>query len=83
MAVEVEVAANVATVTLTEPAAWAGSYAVMDVSEFTKKNSAGTLPNETEVAPVKLVPLIVTSVPPSVLSPVTDRPVTVGDDALE
>jgi len=42
----------------------AGDVAVIDVAELTVKPVAETAPNVTAVAPVKLVPVIVTVVPP-------------------
>ena len=50
---------------LTVPAASAGSTAVMDVAEFTVKLVAAVVPNFTAVAPVKLVPVMVTDVCPA------------------
>jgi hypothetical protein len=38
------------------------------------------VPKETAVAPVKLVPVIVTSVPPAVVPEVGEIPVTVGGE---
>jgi hypothetical protein len=57
---------GVVTVTSTPPAACAGVTAEMDVEEITVTEVAAIPPNETAVAPVKLVPLIVTLVPPLV-----------------
>jgi hypothetical protein len=57
------VPAEVTTVTYTEPAP-AGEIAVILVAEFTVKLVAAVVPKLTEVAPVKLVPTIVTEVPP-------------------
>ena len=42
----------------------AGELAVMEVELFTLKVVAALLPNFTTLAPVKLVPLTVTEVPP-------------------
>ena len=42
----------------------AGDVAVIDVAELTVKLAAAVLPNFTAVAPVKLVPVMVTEVPP-------------------
>ena len=39
---------------------------MIDVDEFTVKSAAGTVPNITAVAAVKLLPVIVTLVPPKV-----------------
>ncbi len=49
-----------AVVTLTLPLAPLPTVAVICVAEFTVKSFASVLPNLTEVAPVKLVPLIIT-----------------------
>ena len=51
----------------TIPAVPAGEVATICVEELTVKVEAFKLPNETEVAPVKLVPVIVTLVPPAVV----------------
>ena len=55
----------------------AGEVAVIEVAELTVK-PAGTAPNLTAVAPVKLVPVIVTVVPPMIGPDVGDIAVTVG-----
>jgi hypothetical protein len=52
------------TVTSTVPADPAGAVAVICVAELTVKLVAGVDPKLTAVAPVKLVPEIVTEVPP-------------------
>jgi hypothetical protein len=49
------------------PAGCGGDVAVIDVPEFTVKLAAGTLPNITEVAPVKLLPVMLTLIPPAVV----------------
>ncbi len=54
------------TVTSTVPADSAGVIATIDVSELIVKNVAATLPNETLVAFVKLLPVIVIVAPPAV-----------------
>jgi hypothetical protein len=54
------------TVTSTVPAAPDGEVAVMLVALLTVKVVAAVAPNFTAVAPVKLVPVIVTDVPPVV-----------------
>jgi hypothetical protein len=69
---------GVVTVTSTVPADPAGAVAVIDVSEMTVNVVAGLFPKLTAVAPVKLVPVIVTIVPPAVDPLVGDRLVTVG-----
>ena len=48
-----------------EPEAHGGEVAVMEVSEFTVKDVAAVVPKSTAVAPVKLVPHIVTVEPPA------------------
>src|SRR5262249_39602633 len=72
----------VVTVMSTVPAGSAGEVAVILVDEFTVKLLAATLPKSTEVAPVKLVPLIVTDVPPPVVPDVGLIEVTVGTAVL-
>jgi hypothetical protein len=56
----------VATVTSTTPAEPAGATAVTWVALFTVNDVAATDPNRTDVAPVRLLPVIVTLVPPAV-----------------
>ena len=55
--------AGVVTVTSTVPAAWAGVVAVIWVAETTVKLVAAVAPKSTAVAPVKLVPVMVTDGP--------------------
>src|SRR5262245_57599970 len=62
-----EVPLGVVTVMWTVPADPAGASAVIWISETTVKLLAATPPNETAVAPRKLLPNSVTSVPPAVL----------------
>lgn len=64
--------------TFTVPADPAGAVAVIDVALLTVKLVAGVEPNNTAVAPVKLVPVIATEAPPAVESVAGLRPVTVG-----
>src|SRR5271165_720373 len=52
------------TETETAPREPAGVVAVIEVSELTVKLVAGLAPKSTAVAPVKPVPVIVTTVPP-------------------
>jgi hypothetical protein len=59
------VPSGVVTVIYTVPPAWGGAVTVMFVSEFTARLVAGVVPNLTAVAPVNLVPVIVTRVPPA------------------
>ncbi len=56
---------GVITVTLIAPGLSAGEVAVILVDEFTMKLVAAVLPNMTEVAPVRLVPVSVTEAPPA------------------
>ncbi len=56
---------GVVTFTNTDPAAWAGETAVIDVSLLTIKLAAGVPPKETAVVPVKPEPVMVTDVPPA------------------
>ena len=67
----------VVTVTSTVPLP-AGDVAVIDVAELTVKLVALTAPNFTAVVPVRLVPVIVTDVPPAVGTDVGEIDVTVG-----
>jgi hypothetical protein len=76
-----DVPAGVVTVTSTVPAGAGGAVAVICVEDTTVKLVAGKVPNETPVAPEKLLPLIVTSVPPPVLPDDGLIPVTAGRDA--
>jgi hypothetical protein len=62
--VSVEVPLGVVTVTLTVPVP-TGETAVIDVSLFTTTPVAALLPKATAVAPVRLVPVMVTEVPPA------------------
>ena len=62
---ELPVPPIVVTLTVTDPEP-AGLTAVIWVAEFTTKLAAAVLPNITAVAPVKLVPVMVTLVPPVV-----------------
>ena len=68
----------VVTVTSTTPLLPAGEVAVMDVAELTVKPVALFTPNLTAVAPVKLVPVMVTDVPPPAGPEVGEIAVTVG-----
>ena len=73
-----EVFAPTVTVTSTVAAPSAGEVAVMDPALLTVKLVAATVPNFTALAPVKLVPEMVTEVPPAVDPVVGLTPVTVG-----
>ena len=69
---------TVTTVACTVSAASAaGATAVMDESSFTV-NPAGVSPKVTAVTPMKFVPVIVTSVPPSTVPLSGLRPATAG-----
>jgi hypothetical protein len=49
----------------TGPDVAAGETAVIELAELTVKPAAGVAPKLTELAPFKLVPVIVTLVPPA------------------
>jgi hypothetical protein len=76
-----EVPAWVVTVISTVPVTSGGDVAVIEVPEFTVKLLAATPPKLTAVAPVKLVPVMVTLVPPAVVPVLGEIPVTVGTEA--
>lgn len=59
----------------------AGDVAVIVVAETTLKLLAAVAPNATAVAPVKLLPVIVTTVPPGALPEVGEIAVTAGGAA--
>ena len=61
-----EVPPAVVTVTSTGPEAPAGAVAVTSVADTAVTLVAATVPNVTPVAPVRLVPVMVTWVPPVV-----------------
>ena len=65
--VSVAVPPEVVTITFTAPAAWAGVVAVIVVALLTMKLAAAVPPKLTAVAPVRLVPVSVTEVPPELL----------------
>jgi hypothetical protein len=69
---------GVTTVTLTVPADPAGDVTVMDVADTTVRLAPGVLPKLAAVAPVKLVPVSVTAVPPAVVPNTGETAVTVG-----
>ena len=58
--------AGVVTVTFTRPPASGGATAVICVGELTVKLAAGIVPKSTIVAPLRLVPVMTTEVPPAV-----------------
>jgi hypothetical protein len=66
------------TLTSTVPAAWAGEVVVILVLETTVKEAAAVVPKFTDVAPVKLVPVMVTGVPPAIGPDVGETALTVG-----
>ena len=68
------------TKTSTEPEAPAGETAVILVDDTTVKLVAGTVPKSTLVAPLRLVPLMVTVVPPDVGPLVGEMEVTEGSE---
>lgn len=68
---------GVVTVTSTVPVP-AGEVAVMEVAELTVKPVAFVDPNLTALAAVRLVPVIVTDVPPAGRPPAGEIDVTVG-----
>ncbi len=69
---------EVVTDTSTVPAAWAGETAVIWVPLFTVKLVAAPPPKATSVAPFRLVPVMITLLPPAVLPLAGVREVTVG-----
>src|SRR5262249_10170906 len=76
-----DVPEGVVTVTSTVcPAVPAGSVAVILVADTTVKLVAGVPPNDTPVAPLKLLPVIVTVVPPVAGPLAGDTLLTVGAD---
>ena len=70
--------AGVVTTTLTAPAAPAGTVAVIEVAFTTEKDVAAAPPKVTLVAPVNVVPVMVTLVPPAVGPELGLTEVTVG-----
>lgn len=77
-----EVPPAVVTVMSTVPAASAGETATTEVSDFTEMLVEEVVPNETAVAAVRPVPVIVTEVPPLVPPVVGLIAVTVGNGAV-
>ncbi len=72
-----EVPPGVVTVTSTSPADSAGEVALIEVA-LSAVTEAVAVPNLTEVAPLGLVPLMVTAVPPALAPDVGVMPVTLG-----
>ena len=73
-----DVPTDVVTVTSTVSAACGGLVAVIEAALVIVQLEAAVLPNFTEVAPVKPVPVMVTDVPPAVVPDTGEMPVTVG-----
>jgi hypothetical protein len=70
------------TATSTAPASAAGgAVAVIEVALFTVNELAGNPPKVTAVVPMKLVPVMVTFVPPLIGPELGDNDVSVGDVA--
>ena len=80
-ALSADVPSGVVTVTSTVPVA-AGATAVIWLALFTVKLCAGAVPKLTAVVPVKLIPEIVTEVPPWVDPELGLTAVTVGEVAV-
>jgi hypothetical protein len=76
-----DVPLGVVTLMSTIPAVPGGAVALMAESERTVNRVAATPPKETPVAPVKLLPRIVTVVPPAMPPEVGVTPVTAGAGA--
>jgi hypothetical protein len=76
-----DVPLELVTVTSTVPAEWAGEVVVISVSETTVNEAAAVVPKWTDVAPVKVVQVIVTGVPPAVGPDVGEIALTVGSAA--
>ena len=77
-----DVPVGVVTVTFTGPEDPAGDTAVRVVEDVTLNDVAATEPNLTDVAPVKLVPVMVVEVPPAVEPVFGLTLVTVGGDVM-
>src|ERR1019366_2768871 len=73
-----EVPPEVVTVISVCQAGSAGDTAEMEVAELTTKLEAAVAPKLTALAPVRLVPVIVTEVPPALDPELGLTPVTVG-----
>ena len=69
-----EVTPETVTRTSTVAADSAGEVAVMELELFTVKLVAAVVPKVTALAPVKLVPVIVTVLPPAVVPEPTGSP---------
>jgi hypothetical protein len=73
---------GVTTAMVTLPGARGGVTAVIWVAELTTKEVALTPPNVTAVVPMKLVPVIITDVPPAVV-PETGESAVIDGAAAE
>jgi hypothetical protein len=73
-----EMPPGVVTVMSTVPAVPAGLVALIWLAELTVKLEAALLPKSTAVAPLRLVPVMVTTVPPMLVPEVGLMPVTTG-----
>ena len=73
-----DVPALVTTCTSTVPAVCEGAMALIELAEFTIYEVAAVPPNVTLVTPLKLVPLMVTLVPPDPVPEPGETPLTVG-----
>jgi hypothetical protein len=65
------------------PAVWAGEVAMISVGETRMTDAAGTAPKLTVVSGSKLVPVMVTTVPPAVLPLLVSMLLMVGADTEE
>src|SRR4051794_14871150 len=74
---------GVVTVTCAGPVAPAGATKDSDVAALTTSEVPAAVPTLTEVAPVRLVPVTVTTVPPLVLAVAESTLVMVGGGALK
>ena len=79
-AVIAEMPPAVVTVRLTLPAEADGEIAVISVEDTTSNEVAAAAPNLTEVASVRLVPVIVTWVPPEIRPLVGEIEVMTGSE---
>jgi hypothetical protein len=73
-----EMPPGVVTVMSTVPAVPAGLVALIWLAELTVKLEAALLPKSTAVAPLRLVPVMVTTVPPMLVPEVGLMPLTTG-----
>jgi hypothetical protein len=73
-----EMPPGVVMVMSTVPAVPAGLVALIWLAELTVKLEAALLPKSTAVAPLRLVPVMVTTVPPMLVPEVGLMPLTTG-----